>query len=264
MAAALAKRLPPKVLHTLQRRAGQRSHKVSPAQSPSAHHHQRHQHLFSANSCSGDSETWSRAAAGLHQETADTPLVRELVTPSSSAASSMPTSPTRSAATGTAALEPCVQQAASSLQLGQRTSSITSSVTSATSTRSRRQRRPARGSHAQAGSRPSGRPKQLGRIVVVHGGGLVQSLGARAGGGLGAAPPAAPVGAAASGGALFPTVDEEGDTCPVCLDAPPLIKTKPCDHTLCLDCARDLCMRHCLIPALCPYCRVIITGFHAA
>mmetsp|Transcript_21828 Transcript_21828/g.60492 ORF Transcript_21828/g.60492 Transcript_21828/m.60492 type:complete len:297 (+) Transcript_21828:62-952(+) len=55
--------------------------------------------------------------------------------------------------------------------------------------------------------------------------------------------------------------DEEDDMCPVCLDAPPNIQVMHCRHVLCAPCAKDLCMRHSLAPALCPYCRIVISGF---
>lgn len=57
--------------------------------------------------------------------------------------------------------------------------------------------------------------------------------------------------------------DEEADTCPVCLDASPVIALLTCKHALCVGCARDLCKRHNVAPALCPYCRIVISGFCA-
>lgn len=56
-------------------------------------------------------------------------------------------------------------------------------------------------------------------------------------------------------------VDDDDDACPVCLDAPTTVSLIKCDHKLCLDCSRDLCTRHKLSPALCPYCRTLISGF---
>lgn len=50
----------------------------------------------------------------------------------------------------------------------------------------------------------------------------------------------------------------------VCLDAPPNIQVLGCQHVLCAPCAKDLCMRHCVAPALCPMCRIVISGFRVA
>lgn len=58
--------------------------------------------------------------------------------------------------------------------------------------------------------------------------------------------------------------EEEEDPCPVCLDAPPKIALKKCGHRLCLDCSKDLCLRHKLSPALCPMCRCLLSGFAVA
>ncbi|KAJ9509326.1 hypothetical protein QJQ45_001784 [Haematococcus lacustris] len=56
---------------------------------------------------------------------------------------------------------------------------------------------------------------------------------------------------------------EDDQTCPVCLDEAPDIQLQRCGHSLCVSCARDLCKRHFLTPALCPYCRSLIAGFKA-
>ncbi|GAX83212.1 hypothetical protein CEUSTIGMA_g10638.t1 [Chlamydomonas eustigma] len=55
--------------------------------------------------------------------------------------------------------------------------------------------------------------------------------------------------------------EEDEDTCPVCLDESPVLQLIKCNHGLCTGCARDLCTRHNLTPALCPYCRTVIAGF---
>ncbi|KAG2447013.1 hypothetical protein HYH02_008166 [Chlamydomonas schloesseri] len=57
--------------------------------------------------------------------------------------------------------------------------------------------------------------------------------------------------------------DEEEDMCPVCLEDKPNLLVQACSHPICMDCARDLVKRHCLTPALCPYCRGVIKGFKA-
>lgn len=58
--------------------------------------------------------------------------------------------------------------------------------------------------------------------------------------------------------------DEDEDVCPVCLDEMPNVQVATCRHRLCLGCAKDLCNRYNLTPALCPYCRSIISGFSLA
>ncbi len=55
--------------------------------------------------------------------------------------------------------------------------------------------------------------------------------------------------------------DEDEDTCPVCLDEPSNLQLLKCNHALCMGCAKDLCTRLSLTPALCPYCRTVIAGF---
>lgn len=55
--------------------------------------------------------------------------------------------------------------------------------------------------------------------------------------------------------------DPDEDVCPVCLDEVPNVQLRRCSHRLCLGCAKDLCKRHNLTPALCPCCRSVITGF---
>ncbi|GIM07792.1 hypothetical protein Vretimale_11835 [Volvox reticuliferus] len=62
--------------------------------------------------------------------------------------------------------------------------------------------------------------------------------------------------------AALPNANDE-DVCPVCLDEAPNLLVQTCRHQLCMDCARDLVKRHSLTPALCPYCRGIISGFKA-
>ncbi len=52
--------------------------------------------------------------------------------------------------------------------------------------------------------------------------------------------------------------EDEDDVCPVCLDELPNIKLDKCLHRLCISCAKDLCRRHKLTPALCPMCRMVI------
>lgn len=56
---------------------------------------------------------------------------------------------------------------------------------------------------------------------------------------------------------------EEEDCCPVCLDEVPNVLLAPCKHTVCLGCCKDLLRRHKLTPALCPYCRAVISGMSA-
>ncbi|GFR45057.1 hypothetical protein Agub_g6430 [Astrephomene gubernaculifera] len=55
--------------------------------------------------------------------------------------------------------------------------------------------------------------------------------------------------------------DSEEDVCPVCLEDAPNLLVQACRHPLCINCARDLVKRHSLTPALCPYCRGIISSF---
>jgi hypothetical protein len=55
--------------------------------------------------------------------------------------------------------------------------------------------------------------------------------------------------------------EEDDDICPVCLDETPVLQLIQCNHVLCMGCAKDLCTRHNLTPALCPYCRAVISGF---
>ncbi|GLC35007.1 hypothetical protein PLESTM_000268700 [Pleodorina starrii] len=57
--------------------------------------------------------------------------------------------------------------------------------------------------------------------------------------------------------------DDDEDVCPVCLDEAPNLLVQTCRHQICMDCARDLVRRHSLTPALCPYCRGIISSFKA-
>ncbi len=42
-----------------------------------------------------------------------------------------------------------------------------------------------------------------------------------------------------------------------------LLQAQKCNHTICMDCARDLVKRNSLTPALCPCCRRIISSFKA-
>jgi hypothetical protein len=99
-----------------------------------------------------------------------------------------------------------------------------------------------------AGAGPTGLPPAL---VAAGASGTYKPAAAGSSGGAG--------GANAGGGGD----DVDDDTCPVCLDEEPNIRLHRCGHTLCTACAKDLCKRHKLTPALCPYCRAIIAGFKA-
>ncbi|GLC51750.1 hypothetical protein PLESTB_000543900 [Pleodorina starrii] len=66
-----------------------------------------------------------------------------------------------------------------------------------------------------------------------------------------------------TGGAAGAAGNDEEDVCPVCLDEAPNLLVQTCRHQICMDCARDLVRRHSLTPALCPYCRGIISSFKA-
>ncbi|KAJ9523501.1 hypothetical protein QJQ45_007239 [Haematococcus lacustris] len=58
--------------------------------------------------------------------------------------------------------------------------------------------------------------------------------------------------------------EEDGEeACGVCLDAPALVSLHTCGHELCGSCTRELLRLHDLKPALCPFCRCIITGVSA-
>ncbi len=67
-----------------------------------------------------------------------------------------------------------------------------------------------------------------------------------------------------AGGVHAGEAEEDEDVCPVCLDELPNISMVKCTHRLCLSCAKDLCKRHQLTPALCPMCRDVIPGFALA
>jgi hypothetical protein len=79
---------------------------------------------------------------------------------------------------------------------------------------------------------------------------------------------AAAAAAAAASGALtglagiLSTVSSISDNaCSICLEEAPLVSIISCKHTLCVDCAKELCKRRALRPAGCPMCREVIPGF---
>eukprot|EP00879_Flechtneria_rotunda_P014070 GHRR01014700.1.p1 GENE.GHRR01014700.1~~GHRR01014700.1.p1 ORF type:complete len:590 (+),score=232.98 GHRR01014700.1:1289-3058(+) len=71
-------------------------------------------------------------------------------------------------------------------------------------------------------------------------------------------------GDAAAGYDADSIADEDDHTCGVCLDELPTASIVPCNHTMCADCAMDMCERFALGTAVCPFCRCIIRGFAPA
>ncbi|GAX81953.1 hypothetical protein CEUSTIGMA_g9381.t1 [Chlamydomonas eustigma] len=55
--------------------------------------------------------------------------------------------------------------------------------------------------------------------------------------------------------------DEYDNTCGICLDDGDFIFVHPCNHKICIECARELLKVHPTDPAPCPFCRSILLGF---
>ena len=56
--------------------------------------------------------------------------------------------------------------------------------------------------------------------------------------------------------------DDYGGDCGICLDEQEQVAINGCNHRLCVDCSISLCEIH-KKPPLCPFCRSMISGFHA-
>jgi hypothetical protein len=77
-------------------------------------------------------------------------------------------------------------------------------------------------------------------------------------------------GAAQGGGSCWGAADsdveedeeeEDGeDGCEVCFDAADVVALQHCGHRLCTTCAAAMCKLHHFKPALCPFCRQIISA----
>ncbi len=55
--------------------------------------------------------------------------------------------------------------------------------------------------------------------------------------------------------------DEEKDSCGVCFDEADFLCLRPCNHKMCVSCARELIKVHTSNPVPCPFCRALVCGF---